>query len=126
VNQRVRTVLVVLVLTGVAVWLLFPNNKARIRAEQTHRILRQEGFKLDLSEFNLATPVGIGADNELLTLAGDTSRNSFSIRRLDLMRPVNKNSAMVIWTQETPFNDPVGDTFPRATHCLCYRRADNS
>ena len=110
-NQRVRIVLVVLVLTGVAVWFLFPNNKARSAAERTRRNLRQEGFKLDLTEFDLPAPVGIGANNELLTLIGDTLRNNFSIRRLDIMRPVGSNSAMVLWTQETPVNDPGNGSF---------------
>jgi hypothetical protein len=116
--------MIVLPLIAISVWFLVPNNKARIRAEQAHRILRQEGFKLDLNEFQLSSPAGIGADNELLTLAGDASRNSFSIRRLDLMRPVNSNSAMVIWTQESPISDSISDTFwPDLRQTLAERNA---
>jgi hypothetical protein len=104
-------VIIVLTLMAILVWLLLPDNAARRAAERTHRALRQEGFKLDVSEFELSAPLGLGANNELLTVAGDTSRNSFSIRRLDLMRPVNSNSAMVIWTQETPVNEQMTDSF---------------
>jgi hypothetical protein len=111
VNQRLRIVVVVLVLTGVAVWLLFPNNKARRAAERTRDALRQQGFKLDLSEFELSTPAGIGANNEILMLAGDASRAMFSVRRIDLMRPVNSNSAMVTWKQENRDGDLANDFF---------------
>src|SRR6267142_1307869 len=111
VNQRVRIVIVVLVLTGVTVWLLFPNNKARIRAERTRHSLRQQGFKVDLSEFDLSTPAGIGANNEILMLAGDASRTMFSVRRVDFMRPVNSNSAMVTWNQENRDTDLANDYF---------------
>jgi len=83
-------------------WLLLPNNKARHAAERTRQSLRKEGFKIDLADFDLSTPAGLGANNEVLMLAADASRNMFSLRRLDLMRPVSSNSAMVTWTQEDP------------------------
>jgi hypothetical protein len=111
VNQRAKIVVVVLVLTGVTVWLLFPNNKARRAAERTRYTLRQQGFKVDLSEFDLSAPAGIGANNDLLMLAGDASRIMFSVRRVDFMRPVNSNSAMVTWNQENRDTDLTNDYF---------------
>jgi hypothetical protein len=111
VKQRVRIVLVVLVLTGVTVWLLFPNNKARRVAERTRTTLHQQGFKVDLSEFDLSAPAGIGTNNDLMTLAGDASRTMFSVRRVDLMRPVTSNSAMVTWNQESRNVDLADDFF---------------
>ena len=106
-----RVVIVVLLLTAIVVWLLWPNNAARRASERTHRALRQEGFKLELTEFDLPAPAGLGTNNEILTLASDVARNSFSIRRLDLMRPVNSNSAMVIWTQETAVNQQMSESY---------------
>jgi len=109
---------------AISVWLLVPNNKARHIAEQTRRNLRQEGFKLALNEFDLPDPAGLGASNELLTLVGDALRNNFSIRRLDLMRPLNSNSAMVLWTQETPVNELGNDTlWPDLRQTLAERQA---
>ena len=97
-----RVVIVVAVLTAVSVWLLQPNNKAQRAAERTRESLRKEGFKLDLADFDISTPSGLAANNELLMLAADASRNMFTFRRLDLMRPVGSNSAMVTWSQENP------------------------
>ena len=88
-------------------WLLIPNNNARRAAERTRESLRKEGFKLDLADFDLSTPAGLGANNELLMVAADASRSMFSLRRLDLMRPISSNSAMVTWNQETPAGDVV-------------------
>jgi hypothetical protein len=102
VNRWARVVIILLALTGASVWLLLPNNKARHAAERTRQKLRQEGFKVDLTEFDLSTPAGLGANNEMLMLAADASRNMFSLRRLDFMRPVSSNSAMVTWSQENP------------------------
>lgn len=101
-KRWVRVVAILLALIAVSVWLLLPNNKARHAAERTRQSLRNEGFKIDLADFDLSTPAGLGANNEVLMLAGDASRNMFSLRRLDLMRPVSSNSAMITWTQEDP------------------------
>jgi len=102
VKPRARVVIVIAVLTALSAWLLLPNNKARRAAERTRESLRKEGFKVDLADFDLSTPAGLGANNELLMLAADASRNMFTFRRLDLMRPVGSNSAMVTWSQEYP------------------------
>jgi hypothetical protein len=111
VKQRVRVVLVLLALTGAVLWFLLPQNEARHAAERIRRSLRQEGFKVDFSELDLSMPDGLGANNETLMLAADASRNVFSLRRLDLLRPVNSNSAMVIWRQDNPVVDVIDDHF---------------
>jgi hypothetical protein len=111
VNQRVRIGVVLVVLTGVALWIFLPNNKARTRAEQVRESLRQKGFKVDLSEFDLSTPSGLGAQKELLMPAPDASRTAFALRRVDLMRPISSNSAIVTWNQENPVGDTANDYF---------------
>lgn len=110
-NRRVRVAAILLALTAAALWLFLPNNKARRAVEQTRRSLHQQGFKLDLSEFPVSMPAGLGTNNEVLTLAADTARNVFSARRLDLMRPVNSYSAMVTWKQENPVAGIIDDHF---------------
>lgn len=100
-----------LLLAGAALWLLSPDNKARRAVEQTRRALHQQGFKVEISEFDLSSPAGLGTNNETLMLAADASRNLFSIRRLDLMRPVTSNSALVTWNEENPSADMPEESF---------------
>lgn len=111
-NRRARVVIILVALTAVSVWLLLPNNKARRAAERTRQSLRQQGFKLDLSKFDLPAAAGLGTDESLIPTA-DASRNFFAFRRLDVMRPVNSHSAMVTWKEEDPAGDYVTDYFWR-------------
>jgi hypothetical protein len=110
-NRWVRIVLALLALIAAALWLLLPNNKARRAVEETRRNLRAQGFKLDLSEFDLSAPAELRANNETLMLSADASRNVFSVRRLDLMHPVNSNSAIVTWNQQNPVTGIIDDYF---------------
>jgi hypothetical protein len=103
-----RVVVAVLTLSAITVWLLLPSNKARRAAERTRQSLRNEGFKVDLADFDLSTPAGLGSNNGWLMLAADASRNMFSLR---LMRPVSSNSAMVTWSQENPAEGLVDNYF---------------
>lgn len=106
-----RVVVAVLTLSAIIVWLLLPNNKARRAAERTRQSLRKEGFRVDLAEFDLSTPPGLGANMGWLMLAADASRNMFSFRGFPLMRPVSSNSAMVTWSQENPAEGMIENYF---------------
>jgi len=82
VNHRVKLTLVVLAVAAAVVWLLLPNNKARIAAEKTRRSLRAEGFKVDLSEFDLSMPAELGTNNETLMYAGTRRETYFRFAAL--------------------------------------------
>ena len=111
VNHRIKLVLVFIAVIGLLIWLFLPNNKARVAAEKTRQALRADGFKVDLEEFDLSMPSALVANNETLMSTVDASRNMFSLRRLDLMRPMTSNSAMVTWKQENPAIDFIDDHF---------------
>jgi len=111
-----RVVVVLVALSTIAIVLFFPNHRARDEAERTRRSLRQQGFKVDLNEFDLSMPSGLGSNNELLMLAADASRNMFSrgmfsFRRLDLMKPVSSNSAVVLSRQDNPEDGIIDNYF---------------
>jgi hypothetical protein len=84
--------------------------------------LRNEGFKVDLADFDFSAPAALVANNELLMLAGDAARNMFSFRRLDLMRPVGSNSAIVTWRQENP-DETYNYFWPELRRTVAERRA---
>jgi hypothetical protein len=111
VTRWAKVVVIFSVLTAVALWLFLPNNKARRAVEETRRHLHAQGFRLALSEFDLSIPAEIRTNNETLVLAADASRNAFSVRRLDLMRPVNSNSAAATWSQDNPAADIINEYF---------------
>ena len=121
VNHRIKLALVAVAVIAVLVWQFLPNNKARVAAERTRDALRAEGFKVDLQEFDLSTPAALGGNNEILINAGDASRNMFSLRRLDLMRPMTSNSAMVSWNQEKPAGELIDDFWPDLRRALSDR-----
>jgi hypothetical protein len=103
--------LVVLVAAGAAL-LLFSRNSARMALEETRRALRQQGFKIDLAEFDLSASAELRARAATLTnadLAGAAFRGADSARRavltqdkLDLMPTVSSNAALVVWREDNP------------------------
>lgn len=101
-NHRLKLASVALAVIAILLWLLLPHNKARLAAERTRRSLREQGFKIDLSQFDLSMPSGLGTNNEMLMDAADASRNIVALRGLDLMRPISSNTAMVTWSQDNP------------------------
>jgi hypothetical protein len=90
---------------------LFSSRDAEQTAlEETRRVLRQQGFKIDLAEFDLSASGELRARAAALTNA-DLARTAFrgadAARRagvlnenLDLMPRVGSNAAIVVWRQE--------------------------
>jgi len=77
-----------------------PGNKARAAAEQTIRSLHEQGFKIDLGEFPLATSSELRARAAVLSAAGQAGWRLVSRDNLPLMKQVGTNSALLIWNQE--------------------------
>jgi hypothetical protein len=79
-------------------------NSAQTALEQTRRELRQQGFKIDLADFNFSTSPEIRARAAALTTAGLFGLRDGSIK---LMTGVSSNSAVVLWRDSTtePDND---------------------
>lgn len=111
VNKRwIRmTGLIAVVATGAA-FLFFSHDPAQTALEETRRALRQQGFKIDLAEFDLSASTELRARATALTNA-DLARTAFrgadAARRarvlnesLDLMPTVGSNAAIVVWKQE--------------------------
>src|ERR1043166_7404122 len=75
-------------------------NAAKKAVEETRRSLRQQGYKIDLAEFDFSKPADDRARAAALTSAG---QNNMALRygnHLDLLQPVTSNSALVIWQQD--------------------------
>jgi len=97
-----------LVMAGAAVLFFWPDS-AQTALEETRRALRQPGFKLDLTEFDLSAPPEARVRAAALTnadLTGPAFRGAEDPRRavlrqarLDLMPAVGSNAALVVWKQ---------------------------
>ena len=57
--RRIITMGLVALVTAGAAFLLFSHNSAQTALEETRRALRQEGFKIDLAEFDLTAPAAL-------------------------------------------------------------------
>jgi hypothetical protein len=62
--------------------------------------LHEQGFKIDLGEFPLATSSELRARAAVLSAAGQAGWRPESRDNLPLMKQVGTNSALVIWNQE--------------------------
>ena len=101
--------LMALVAAGGA-FLFFTRDSERRALEETRRALRQQGFKIDLAEFNFSTSPELRARAAALTNAdlagaafrgGDPSRRAVLLQeRLDLLPAMGSNAALVVWKQE--------------------------
>lgn len=101
--------LTALVAAGAA-FLFFTRDGERRTLEETRRALRQQGFKLDLAEFDLSASAELRARTAALTNAdlagaafrgGDPSRRAVLLQeRLDLLPAMGSNAALVVWKQE--------------------------
>jgi hypothetical protein len=108
--RRIITVgLIALVAAGAAL-LLFSRNSAQTALEETRRALRQQGFKIDLAEFDLSASAEFRARAAALTNAGfvgrgirgaDYARRTVLMQeRPDFMAAVGTNAALVVWRLE--------------------------
>jgi len=93
------------------IWWLAVPNRALHQLEATRRSLRQQGFKIDLAEFNLSIPPDVRQRAAVLgtiTRADLTNRARMNPVRLNipqlpaLMTPVGDDAALVVWTSERP------------------------
>ena len=152
--RRIITFGLAALVTAAAALLLFSRNSAKTALEETRRALRQQGFKIDLAEFDLSASAEFHARAAALTnadLAGSVLRGPDIVRRaqgqfmkgvvtasppaaqpstrqqpgtrpspppsfalhelalrnatlmqekLDLMRAVGSNAALVLWKQD--------------------------
>ena len=112
-------IMVVLAAAGVlCVFFLLRSDRSEQNAlEETRRLLRQQGFKTDLAEFNFSASEELRARGSALTTLGHTLRPAGPADNLDLMTSVGSNSALVVWRQEKLQNYSGDDPRPtlRAT-----------
>ena len=73
------------------------SNRERKAAEETRRLLRQQGFKTDLTEFNFSTSAEMRNRAAALIFEGQFRPGSSRREELDLMASVGSNSALVVW-----------------------------
>ena len=107
----IATGLLTLVIASAALWFFWPE-RTQAALEETRRALRQQGFKIDLSEFDFTSSADALARGAALTnvdltamaLGGtnDVRRAPLAQRRPDLMAVAGSNAAVVIWKQEKP------------------------
>ena len=82
---------------------LRPENSARTALEETRRALRQQGFKIDLAEFNLSASGSFQDRSDALLAAGDprVSRNPrYYPYYPNLMTPAGESAVLVAWKEE--------------------------
>jgi hypothetical protein len=104
----IATVLLTLAIVGVVLLLLWPDS-AQTALQQTRRELRQQGFKIDLAEFDFSASAEQTARAAALTNAGATTgpyrgndptrRAVLAEERLNLMQVAGSNAAQVVWRQ---------------------------
>ena len=101
--------LIAVVFGGAAALFFWPDS-AQTALEETRRALRQQGFKIDLAEFDLSASAEFRARAAALTNA-DLTRTAFRDaagarrtvlmqERPGLMSPVGSNAALVVWQQD--------------------------
>jgi hypothetical protein len=83
-----------------ALLLLRSDSSEQQALEETRRALRQQEFKIDLTEFNFSASEDLRARASALTTLGHTLRAGGPPDDLNLMMPVGSNSALVVWRQE--------------------------
>ncbi len=84
-----------------ALFLLRPGSAAQTEVAKTRLALRQQGFKTDLTDFNLGAP---GEDRARVAALSDIR----SARQAVFMREVGSNAAMVVWKQGQVEEDAPG------------------
>jgi hypothetical protein len=110
--KRRRVILGGIVLVGViCALLLLPSTSSERRAvEKTRRELRQQGFKIDLSEFNFLTSPEMRVRATALTNAVSRpygyGQPEIISQNFTSLKAVGPNSALVIWKE-----DKLGDDF---------------
>jgi hypothetical protein len=137
------TLAVLALAIGAFALVLFSPNPAQRALERTRRELRQQGFKIDLSEFDLSAPGDLRARAAALTNAdritqGRTQENYNRQMLLrqgspNLMEAVGSNAVIVVWKREklvpdlsaNPWQSTLGDDlWPTLHKVLEEKRAE--
>jgi hypothetical protein len=78
-----------------------PSHAAQNALEETRQALRQEGFKIDLAEFNLSASGGYLERADALLAANRSLTGALRYGEyLNLMNPVGETSALVVWNRD--------------------------
>jgi hypothetical protein len=136
-NMKLRWKITIGVAVGVVVvggLLSRPNRSEQIALEETRRVVRQQGFKTDLAEFNFATSAESRARETALTNAGaphSTPRDMATGRQNlifedspNLMTATGSKTALVVWKQELLPGSSGADLWPILREILNERRAE--
>ncbi len=100
------------VVAGIGALLLLRQGRTeRLAVDQVRRELRQQGFKIDLAEFDFSTTPELRARAHVLTNADPNNamvqkpnypwRSFLVLNELDLLTPVGSNAVLVVWSQAT-------------------------
>src|SRR5262245_24713565 len=99
-KKLLKALLALLAVAGVAILILsFMDQRERSDLEATRKSLREQGFKVDLAEFDFSTPAEFRAREAALTRLDFTARLA-DVDSIDLMPVVRDDSALVIWKQD--------------------------
>ncbi|MDB6110546.1 MAG: hypothetical protein JWR69_2296 [Pedosphaera sp.] len=80
--------------------------------EETRRTLREQGYKVELSEFNFSTSAELRDCAAALTTLQRTLSSAPFRETLELMAPVRSDAALVVWKQETLADSSGADLWP--------------
>jgi hypothetical protein len=103
----VASLLVLAALAGTA----SRKHSAQANLDRTRLALRQQGFKLELAEFNFAVSVQDSARAFALDEAGAACRLPLA-EAIDFLPPVGTNAALVMWNQPTLVAESCADLWP--------------
>lgn len=122
-RRRIAVAFVALAMVGVFL-LSGSGNRARRDLEATRRSLRQQGFKIDVSEFDLAASPEAKRRAAMLarTTWAEATNRTRSVLYLPnippLMIPAGKDVALVIWKLEKLSRNRVEDVWPELDETL--------
>ncbi|HYR44606.1 MAG TPA: hypothetical protein VER98_16365, partial [Terriglobia bacterium] len=122
-TRRTRIVLALVAVMAVLAWVLIPNNKARIKAERTRRLLHQRGFRTELSDFDLTLKPDVRDRAQRILRAGIVVRDLIPNRGFDLFRPAGSNAAVVLSKEENFVTEYSTNLWPTFRNDLSVRRA---
>ena len=126
-KARWKLVVVLAAASGLCAFFLLRSDGSEQKAlEETRRAVRQQGFKIDLSEFNFSASAEFRARTAALTFAGPHLRRPPTPEGTpELMMPVGSNAARVIWQQFKLASSYSGeDVWPALRESLNENRAE--
>src|SRR5665213_3244941 len=103
---------------GLLLFLYLTGNREQKALEETRLALRQQGFKIDLSEFNFTTSPELQNRANVLISAKDAARLLPAQYNFPLLTPVGSNAAIVVWKQEKLPTSYHADIWPNLEESL--------